>query len=367
MIPLADVQQWLTTLMRDLPKPAEYQYTADYCHAVAGFCLESWLATRSAAPPSVGEVVTEFRQSMADGSDLSARQIDQLCHRTFSMQRDLPAWLCDTAERFLGFIKPWFGVWLSFTRWALNWCEQSSIGTVIFLARDALPFFVAATALEQGIDVRLAHMSRTTRADTLTMNSILRQPSIALIDSGCYGTCINNLRQRRDALVEPSSAAGLATLLYYSRNPQLFGYMNYVMCKDILASPKTMDCAAEFIIYSGDLVEALPKPYQYHQQDQAMVAPSDLLSFTISVTALSHMRSMAKASTFLDAEGADDMQEQVRLLYRNYQLSQHRSELRSDFLFDEPAPKSLPTPSALAGLHFLEIPPQSQIFGTASG
>jgi hypothetical protein len=63
----------------------------------------------------------------------------------------------------------------------------------------------------------------------------------------------------------------------------------------------------------------------------------------------------------------DDAHEQIRLLYRSYQLSGHRNELRSDFLFDEPTPKSLPAPGALAGLDFLEIPPQSHIFGTASG
>lgn len=366
-IPVPEIQQWLMTLVQDLPKPTEYEFTADYCHAVADYCLENWLDARSARPPSVGEATTEFRRTMMVGSDLSACQVDELCHRTLSMRRDLPDWLCDTAERFLAVIKPWFLVWLSFTKWALNWCQQSSIGTVVFLARDALPFFVAATALEQDLPLSLAHTSRTAQPERLAMNSILRQPSIALIDSGCYGTCINNLRQRRDALIEPAGARSLAALLYYSRNPQLFGYVNYAMCKDILASPKAMNCAAEFIIYAGDLLEALPKPYQYHSQDQAMVEPSDLLSFTISIAALSHIRSMAKASIFVDAEGTDDIHERVRLLYRDYQLSRHRSELRSDFLFDEPAPKSLPAPHALAGLDFLGIPPQSHIFGTASG
>lgn len=366
-IPVSGVQQWLTALVRDVPKPDEYQFTADYCRAVADYCLENWLAVGSARPSSVGEAMTEFRQAMTVGSDLSEHQIDQVCHRTFSTQRDLPAWLCDTTERFLGVIKPWFLVWLSFTKWALDWCRQNSIGTVVFLARDALPFFVAATALEQGPHLSLAHISRTTRADSLEMNSILRQPAIALIDSGCYGTCINSLRQRRDALIGPAGPRGLATLLYYSRNPQLFGYMNYVMCKDILISPKAMDCATEFIIYAGDLIEALPKPYKYHSQDRTVVEPGDLLSFTISIAALSHVRSMAEASTFLDTEGTDDIHELVRLLYRNYQLSRHLSELRSGFLFDEPAPLSLPAAGALAGLDFLEIPPQSHIFGTASG
>ncbi len=283
------------------------------------------------------------------------------------MQHDLPGWLCDTTERFLGIIKPWFPVWLSFTKWALGWCRQSLIETVVFLARDALPFFVAATALEQGMHLRLAHMSRTVRADSLAMNSILCQPAIALIDSGCYGTCINDLRQRRDDLIGPASSKELATLLYYSRNPQLFGYMNYVMCKDIVSNPNSIDLATEFIIYSGDLLEALPKPYQYHSQDRTMVEPSDILSFTVSIAALSHIRSIADASAFLDAAGPGDIHEQVRLQYRNYQLSRHRSELRNDFLFDEPAPQSPPVPGALAGLDFLEIPPQSHIFGTVSG
>jgi hypothetical protein len=366
-IPVSGVHQWLATLLQDLPKPAEYRFAADYSHAVVDYCLEKWLAASSAGPPSVGEAAAEFRGTMMAARDLSERQVDQLCQRTFGIQRELPAWLCDTTERFLNMIKPWTPVWLSFTNWALRWCRQNSVETLVFLARDALPFFFAATALEQGLHLHLAHVSRAIRPDVLTVNSILRKPSIALIDSGCYGTCINDLRQRRSALIEYSRHEGLATLLYYSRNPQLFGYINYVMSRDMLASPEAMDRAAEFIIYAGDLLEALPKPYRYHAQGGSMVEPSDLVSFTISIAALSEMSSMATASTFLEAERMNDIHEQVRLLYRTYQLSRHRSELHSGFLFDEPTPKNLPAPGALDGLDFLEIPPQSHIFGTASG
>lgn len=369
-IPVSGVHQWLTTLLEDLPKPAEYRFSADYSRAVVDYCLEKWLAATSAPAPCVGEAITEFRQSMIAAKDLSELQVDQLCNRTLGLQRErreLPDWLCDTTERFLNMIKPWTPVWLSFTNWALRWCRQNSIDTLAFLARDALPFFVAATALEQGFNLHLAHVSRATRPDALTVNPILRQPSIALVDSGCYGTCINDLRQRRTALMEHSGHDGLATLLYYSRNPQLFGYINYVMSRDMLLSPEAMGRAAEFVIYAGDLLEALPKPYQYHAADKSMVEPSDLVSFTISIAALSGMSSMAKASTFLDAWRTNDVHEQVRLLYRNYQLSRHRGDWHSDFLFDEPTPKSVPGHGALVGLDFLEIPPQSHIFGTASG
>lgn len=367
LLPVAEVHQWLTALLQDRPKPAEYQFTADYSRAVVDYCLERWLAATSAKPPSVAEAGAEFREAMLAARDLSPRQVDQLCQRTFGTRSELPDWLADTTERFLNIIKPWAPVWLSFTNWTMRWCRQNSIETLVFLARDALPFFIAATALEQGLHLHLAHVSRGTRPDALTANSILRRPAIALVDSGCYGTCINDLRQRRSALVEPADQAGMATLLYYSRNPQLFGYINYVMCEDMLASPATADRTTEFTIYAGDLLEALPKPYQYHAQDRSMMEPSDLVSFTISIAALSYISSMAKASTFLDEERMNGMHEQVRLLYRHYQLARNRSELRRDFLFDEPTPKSLPAPGALAGLDFLEIPPQSHIFGTASG
>jgi hypothetical protein len=365
-IPVSGVHEWLATLLQDLPKAAEYRLTADYSRAVVDYCLEKWLAAKSVNPPSAGEAAMEFRKAMTAARDLSERQVDQVCHRTFGIQRELGAWLCDTTERFLNIIKPWTPVWLSFTNWALRWCRQNSIETLVFLARDALPFFIAATALEQGLHLHLAHVSRAIRPDLLTANSILRQPSIALVDSGCYGTCINDLRQRRSALIESSPHDGLATLLYYSRNPQLFGYMNYVMSRDMLANPEAMGRSGEFIIYAGDLLEALPKPYRYHAQDGSIVEPSDLVSFTISIAALSEISSVARASTFLDTERMNDSHEQARLLYRAYQLSRHRSELRSGFLFDEPTPKDPPAPGALAGLDFLEIPPQSHIFGTAS-
>jgi hypothetical protein len=357
----------LTALLRDVPKPSEYRFAAEYTRAIVDFCLERWRVASSAEAPSAEEAGAEFRSAMIAANDLSLRQVDQLCDRTFGTQGDLSAWLCDTTERFLDIIRPWTPVWYGFTDWALRWCRQNSIETLVFLARDALPFFVAATAMEQGHHLHLAHVSRSIRTNGPTLSSVLRQPSIALIDSGCYGTCINDLRQRRSATLEDRHTDGLATLLYYSRNPQLFGYLNYVMCQDMLTSPETMDGAAEFVIHAGDLLEALPKPYQYTVDDPSMVMPSDLVSFTISIAALSEISSIARASTFLEPERMNDAHEQVRPLYRSYQLAQHRDELRNGFLFDGPAPKSLPVPGALSGLDFLEIPPQSHIFGTVSG
>jgi len=367
-IPVSDVHQWLTTLLRDMPKPTEFRYTADYTRAVVDYSLEKWLAARpGGAVPPVQEAGARFRDAMLDAKDLSELQVDQVCNRTFGLEEDLRAWLCGTTERFLNLIKPWTPVWLSFTDWALRWCRQNSIETLVFLARDALPFYVAATALEQRLHLHLAHVSRATSPDAVTVNSILRKPAIALIDSGCYGTCISELQQRRSALVENAHREGAATFFYYSRNPRLFGYVNYVMSKDMIANPEAMGRAADFVIYAGDLLEALPKPYQYHAHDPSMVEPSDLVSFTISIAALSQMGSLAKATTFLDTERMTDVHEQVRLLFRAYELSRHRSELRSDFLFDEPTPKSVPAHGALAGLDFLEIPPQSHVFGTVSG
>jgi len=353
--------------LRNLPKPSEYRLATDYTRAVVDFCLERWRVASSADVPSVAEAGARFRGAMAAANDLSQRQVDQLCDRTFASHGDLPAWLGETTERFLNLIRPWNPVWYGFTNWALRWCRQNSIETLVFLARDALPFFVAATALEQGHHLHLAHVSRAIRANALTLSSVLRQPSIALIDSGCYGTCINDLRQRRQATVEDHQPDGLATLLYYSRNPQLFGYLNYVMCHDMLTSPETMDGAGEFIIHAGDLLEALPKPYQYTADDPSMVVPSDLVSFTISIAALGEMSSLATASTFLGPERMNDAHEQIRPLYRSYQLAAYRDELRNGLLFDGPAPKSLPVPGALSDLGFLEVPPQSHIFGTVSG
>lgn len=366
-IPVSAVPEWLTALLQDLPKPSEHRFAAEYTRAVVDFCLERWRVATAAEAPSAEEAGAQFRSAMIATNDLSLRQVDQLCDRTFGSQRDLSAWLCDTTERFLNAIRPWTPVWYGFTDWALRWCRQNSVETLVFLARDALPFFVAATALEQGRHLHLAHVSRAVRANTLPLSSVLRQPSIALIDSGCYGTCINDLRQRRIAAVDDRHPDGLATLFYYSRNPQLFGYLNYVMCQDMLTSPEAMDGAAEFVIYAGDLLEALPKPYQYAVDDPAMVMPSDLLSFTISIAALSEMSGIARASTFLGPEWMNDAHEQVRPLYRSYQLAAHRDELRNGLLFDGPTPKSLPVPGALNGLDFLEIPPQSHIFGTVSG
>jgi hypothetical protein len=366
-IPGSAVPEWLATLLRDLPKPGEYRLAAEYTRAIAEFCLERWRVASSAGAPSVEEAGAAFRSTMIAANDLSQRQVDQLCSRTFASPGDLPAWLSETTERFLNLIKPWTPVWYGFTDWALRWCRQNSIETLVFLARDALPFFVAATALEQGRELHLAHVSRAIRTNTLTLSSVLRQPSIALIDSGCYGTCINDLRQRRRDALDGHQPDSLATLLYYSRNPQLFGYLNYLMCPDMLTSPETMDRAAEFVIYAGDLLEALPKPYQYTADDPSMVMPSDLVSFTIAIAALNEMSSFATASTFLDPERMNDAHEQIRPLYRGYQLAAYRDETQNGLLFDDPAPKSLPVPGALAGLDFLEISPQSHIFGTVSG
>jgi hypothetical protein len=368
-IPVSAVPEWLAALLLDLPKASEYRLAADYSRAVVDFCLQRWQAASSAAAPSAEDAGAQFRSAMLAAGDLSQRQVDQVCDRTFAAPGDLAEWLGATTERFLNLIRPWTPVWYGFTNWALRWCRQHSIETLIFLARDALPFFVVATALDQGRDLHLAHVSRAVQAASPTLNSILRRPSVALIDSGCYGTCINDLRQRRldggaDRRDRPD---GLATLLYYSRNPQLFGYLNYLMGQDMLISPETMDGAGEFVIHGGDLLEALPKPYQYVADDPLTVMPSDLVSFTVSIAALGEMSSIATASTFHGPQRMNDASSQIRPLYLTYQLAAYRDELHNGLLFDGPTPKSLPSPGALAGLDFLEISPQSHIFGTVSG
>jgi hypothetical protein len=144
------VPEWLSALLRDLPKPSEYRLAADYVRAVADFCLERWRVASAAGEPSAEEAGAEFRGAMTAANDLSRRQVDQLCNRTFASRGDLPSWLAETTERFLDLIRPWTPVWYGFTNWALRWCRQNSIETLVFLARDALPFYVAATALDRG-------------------------------------------------------------------------------------------------------------------------------------------------------------------------------------------------------------------------
>jgi hypothetical protein len=372
-LPLFGIQDWILAMLEDFPKPVEYQFASDYSGVVIAYCLDNWLAAGRCPLPSAAEAAAGFRASLAADGDLSPRQVDQLCQRTFSTRGELQPWLAGTTERFLGIVRPWIPIWIQFTQWALTWCKDNSVGTLAFLARDALPFFVAATALEQAPcperapALCLAHVSRAVQPDTMTVDSILRQPSVALIDSGCYGTCINRLRQLRDSLADGPGPGALATLLYYSRNPQLFGYINYIMCADMLTHPRLMRNVTDFIIYAGDLLEALPKPYRYAAGRPGTASPSDILSFTISLATLHEISEIAQASKFLDFPGMDQAHEQARILYRNYQISRHLDELCRDLPFDEPTPKTLPSPGALSGLDFLEVPPQSHIFGTACG
>src|SRR5438093_13200619 len=84
-MPASAVPQWLTTLLRDLPKPTEYQFAAEYSRAIVDYCLETWRVASSAEPPTVEEASAEFRSATKAATDLSHRQVDQLCKRTFGV------------------------------------------------------------------------------------------------------------------------------------------------------------------------------------------------------------------------------------------------------------------------------------------
>jgi hypothetical protein len=337
----------------------------------------SWESWTQRPLPLVLEAREAFRDTLLADGDLGLDQLRGFLNSIFAHEESsFEPWLRATTERFMLRVRPWFPLWMGYVRWVLDWCKARGYKQVVFLARDSLPFYVIARQLvhdnAMDLHLHLVHASRSVGPsgeldDHLSQTIDWRQP-VAAVDSGCYGTIMATLvRYQRQV---SGSSSGFAAFFYFSRHPRIFGYMNYLMSGHILAEPGsdlTARNARNFIIYAGDVLEAMPKPYRLLSIElggRPRVHSQDLVSFVLSKRMLHEIRQFTvdqpDDTTSIAVHAASR-------LYHSYTTVGIDPLAEHCFLFDRPAPKAVPSRESIRDLEYADLPPQNEIFGAACG
>ncbi|MEU8418241.1 hypothetical protein AB0C24_36050 [Amycolatopsis japonica] len=369
-VPAGDVPAWLTGLLVDCPGHDAVSASAAWTR-MGEYWIHQWCAATGSGAPGMDEAIHDFVETLRREGDLSEVQMAQVRHAVDPGRGHTATdGVGSVIERFLWRTRPWIPLWVSFADWVVRWCAHRRRRHVLFLARDMLTTYLTARRLAPaaGLDIRLAHASR---ADHGTLEDVLglrdgepfEPESVALVDSGCYGTVMSRLAGQVDAETRAEEEA--ACLFYFSRNPKIFGYLNYLLSPSILELDIAGTDVADFVIYAGDLLEAMPKPYRVVRTAAGLVAePQDLLTFCLGMAVLKEVGDFVDAGPLASIPQA---QRRALDLYNAYSHAAGNRLHADSLLFHTPAPQQLPAHYGFEALDFQSFPPQNEIFGSAPG
>lgn len=347
----------------------------------AGQWIALWCKLTCESPPTPAQAIEAYCRTLKCDSDLSADQIAEIRTRLFASPRtsSLSAFLETTLQRFEHRVRPWFPIWQAYAGWTMQWCVQNRCRQTIFLCRDSLPFYVLASKwstppVRQSRatpSVRLLHASRrlvrSAEFDLHLSRTVRPGDRAALIDTGCYGSIIPELLSK---LGDKGLHTDPAVIFFFSRNPLLFGYMNYLTSWDLLGAELEASGGSllDFVIYAGDFVEALPKPYRIGgltPDGVPTIQTPDLISFALGSWLLSKLSGSWPQSANDPVALRDAALRASRDLRTS--LAREQGTLRKSprLLFADTAPKDPPqTPDYRA---LWDIAPQEAVFGTTTG
>lgn len=334
--------------------------------------------------PAARVARSEFTRTLIAENDLSPRQARDMVARIVlakSTAGTTREWLGALVQRFLHYVRPWFPIWRAYISWAMHWCISHGHQEICFLCRDTLPLYVLGrrmllTGEVLSADVppalRLLHASRKLVASPyFSIHFASTFPSLralALVDTGCYGSLMPKLIN----LAGPrSSKQGLAILFFFSRNPNIFGYMNYLMAwenLDLRHSAHTSRSLFDFVIYAGDMLEAQPKAYRverFGENGTPEARPQDLVTFVLACALLADLDKYVSTPAGRQCFHRDEAHRAAIHLWTFFQRDESDPAKRDALLFTAPAPKVVPESTDYLRLHGL--PPQDEIFGSVSG
>jgi hypothetical protein len=332
-----------------------------------------WRQWTGCGPRPTDSVRNELAAHLGADGDLTPLQVEVMLAR-LSPATSLPLhdWLLDCSERLLLRTRPWFPLWWSYTRWLLAWCQDRGYQQLVFLARDSLPLYAAAraapAAIRDGLDLHLLDAPRSLMDSPLLGRHVAAitdwAKPLVVVDTGCYGTMVS-------WLAEFAARAGhgdhVAAAFFVSRNPRIFGYLNYLMGWRYLDDPSDRGARRspmDFVIYACDILESLPKPYQVaaHESGVSQV-PTDLASFALSLRLYAEVTRYVTRTPELGVLEAAYAADQ---LYRGFT---HAGEPAgaSVALLDSVAPKNPPPAAVLERIGVTSLAPQNEVFGTLAG
>lgn len=305
--------------------------------------------------PSREEAVEQFRRTLEDSPETDQRIREEILASIIGPlgEYTMSEWVAVCAKRLHSAVEHWYPLWVGAAQFTLDWCCGSGCRDLVFVARDALPFYAAARALQAGgdwgaVQIQVGHSLRDDDGgrQLLFPAGVLRERYLAVLDSGCYGSVAAALLRGR----EPENTA---VVHFVSRNPSIFGYLNQLTAVHALDPSIGSEKIREFTVFALDTVEALPKPYRLERlsDGSVQVVPLDLLSFVLGLSVL-------EAVTAVSRQPPDFSQLQACVddLCRRYCKGEALG------LFEGPIVGQAPARSDLHGVEIHAVPPQRDLF-----
>jgi hypothetical protein len=208
---------------------------------------------------------------------------------------------------------------IAFVKWALETGERQRASDLVFLARDAIPFFVVARQLKaRGVAsgrLSLLALNRTmmprspqeeafpgdlrgTDVERFLAAAFATRQRPLLIDTGLYGTLIKPILTS-PALPDPS------VVFLASKNPHIAGYLNRVDPPEEKTDQSSLGPLSELCC---DVLENWPKPYTrpcLWDRGGSWVAGARLTDPVSATAALVLYRTLAARARTLDLEALD--------------------------------------------------------------
>ncbi len=176
--------------------------------------------------------------------------------------------------------EPWIPLYISYVHYVIEMSEDHGIGEIVFLARDAIPFFLIAHQLKKRdvcpMRIHLVDLNRNMLRSAFGMkmmdisencvnlneikdkplyryiNSIFdRNSRITWVETGLYGTFLKILI-KAEILVNP------LVFFFSSRNPSILGYTNTIING---YNVKGGNIPPKFAVICADTTETSPKLY----------------------------------------------------------------------------------------------------------
>ena len=351
-----------------------------------GESLDVWAILAGNSLPRASVVLDEFRRDLEAESDLTDLHVDMILRHVSSCEfgRDADQTL-PTVRRFLRSVRPWCLHWHTFIQFVLRWCESHGFETIVFLGRDALPFYYLARGIAASRPTAHLVQLYVSRSEEPTVEplvlgidppSLFRQ-RVAYVDSGCYGTLVHQLAttgHRKHGGPLP------AVFFFYSRNPHIFGYMNYLtfthfnvysngLSQNFPSTSRKPVSPMDIAVMALDTLEATPKPFVIKNGERLEIRVTSFLSFALAVHLYADLYLLGQRGP--RESGSPSVQrtafsalEQLWEIYRqSYPWKRHNDGM----FWIPPTPKWVKGESWLGNWDLGTMSPQTEVFGMHAG
>lgn len=335
--------------------------------------LQLWSQITNRSVPNIDVILEDFydelTHDLAEEPKLAEAAFQ---HYLYPMESSSNAFIRRIVLDMLKDLRPWYPLWLDFVVHTVKWVREGGGRDLIFLARDGLVFYALARGIGASVEdlnLWIRHQSRGEgrHVDSSPLPNNHASSPVNYVDSGCYGTLLAEIIREEHTAEHPPGA-----LFFFSRNPHIFGYLNYVIALHHFprGSTRTEQQVYRLIragVAAFDTVEVLPKPYRWSGARNGEPKPSCALCFVFAKALYEDLFEYARVRcTYSIRASEESLLESLRILERCFE-NRWTSSLETAPVFWIPNVKaSNEATKWLENWQFGTLYPQNHIFGVAT-